>query len=93
MWKDAVLSAKGQVTVPKEIRDALGIQANDKIVFTIEDGRLILTPKNVDFADLAGFLGSPPNGPATLDEIEDTIASAASHSASQPLKKLKGHAA
>jgi antitoxin PrlF len=93
MWKDAVLSAKGQVTVPKEIRDALGMQANDKIVLTIEDGRLILTPKNVNFSDLAGFLGSPPNGPATLDEIEDTIASAASQGASEPLKKLKGQAA
>ena len=93
MWKDAVLSAKGQVTVPKEIRDALGMQANDKIVLTIEDGRLILTPKNVNFSDLAGLLGSPPNGPATLDEIEDTIASAASESVAEPLKKLKGQAA
>lgn len=93
MWKGATLSAKGQITLPKEIRDALGIQPNDKIVFTIEDGRLILTPKNVNFADLAGFLGSPPNGPATLDEIEDTIASAASQSAAEPLKKLKGQAA
>jgi antitoxin PrlF len=93
MWKDAILSAKGQVTLPKDIRDVLGIQPNDKITFTIEGGRLILTPKNVNFSDLAGFLGSPPNGSATLDEIEDTIASAISQNASEPLKKLKGQAA
>lgn len=93
MWKDAILSAKGQVTLPKEIRDALGIQPNDIITFTIEDGRLILTPKNVNFSDLAGFLGSPPTGAATLDEIDETVASAASERASEPLKKLKGQAA
>ncbi len=93
MRKDAILSAKGQVTLPKEIRDVLGLRPNDKIVFTIEDGRLILTPKNVSFSDLAGFLGTPPNGPATLDEIEGTIASAGSQSASANLTTPKGQAA
>lgn len=93
MWRDAILSAKGQVTLPKDIRDVLGIQPNDKITITIEDGRLILTPKNVNFSDLAGFLGSPPNGSATLDEIEDTIGSAISQNASEPLKKPRGQAA
>lgn len=93
MRKDAIVSGKGQITLPKEIRDALGILPNDKIVFTIEDGRLILTPKNVSFSDLAGFLGSPPNGSATLDEIEETIASAASQSASESRKAFKGRTA
>lgn len=93
MRKDAILSAKGQVTLPKEIRDVLGLRPNDKIVFTIEDGRLILTPKNVSFSDLAGFLGTPPNGPATLDEIEETVASAGSRSASADLTTPKGQAA
>tara|TARA_R110002020_G_scaffold316361_10_gene531570 strand:+ start:9543 stop:9824 length:282 start_codon:yes stop_codon:yes gene_type:complete len=93
MRKDAVLSAKGQITLPKEIRDALAIRPNDTVIFTVEDGRLILTPKNVSFSDLAGFLGSPPNGPATLDEIEEAIASAAAQNASEPRKAFKGQAA
>jgi len=47
----------------------------------------------MSFSDLAGFLGAPPNGPATLDEIDEAIASAASETASRPLKALKGQAA
>jgi len=93
MRKEIVLSEKGQITLPKDIREALGLKPNDTFMFTLEDGRLILTPKNMSFSDLAGFLGAPPNGPATLDEIDEAIASAASETASRPLKALKGQAA
>ncbi|MBU4530772.1 MAG: AbrB/MazE/SpoVT family DNA-binding domain-containing protein [Hoeflea sp.] len=93
MRKEIVLSEKGQITLPKDIRDAVGLKPNDKVMFTVDDGRLILTPKTLSFSDLAGFLGSPPNGPATLDEIEETIASAASETALKPRKTSKGQAA
>ena len=93
MWKDAILSSKGQITLPKDMRDALGLEPNDTLMLTVDDGRLILTPKNVKFSDLAGFLGAPPNGPATLEEIEETIASATSESAVASLNARKGKAA
>jgi antitoxin PrlF len=32
------LTSKGQVTIPKEIRDELGLKPSDKIVFSLEDG-------------------------------------------------------
>jgi antitoxin PrlF len=32
------LTSKGQVTIPKEIRDTLGLKPNDKIQFFIENG-------------------------------------------------------
>lgn len=93
MWKDAVLSPKGQITLPKDVREALGLKPNDKLILTLDEGRLILTPKNVEFSDLAGFLGAPPNGPATLEEIDETIAGAASESASASPIGRKGEAA
>lgn len=93
MWKDAILSSKGQITLPKDVREALGLEPNDRLILTIDEGRLILTPKNVEFSDLAGFLGTPPNGRATLEEIDETIASATSESAVASLNALKGKAA
>jgi len=71
--EEATLTSKGQVTVPKAIRDKLGLRLGDTIVYTLTDDGVVLTPKCVDFADLAGYLGRPPNGPATLAEIDETI--------------------
>ena len=40
----ATVTAKGQVTIPKAIRRALGIRERDCLLFRIEEGRLVLTP-------------------------------------------------
>lgn len=36
------LSRKGQVTVPKEVRESIGLKAGDLVAYEIEDGRIIL---------------------------------------------------
>lgn len=36
---DAKLSSKGQIVIPKEIRDQLGLKAGDKVKLEILDGR------------------------------------------------------
>ena len=38
MTRATTLTSKGQVTVPKEVRDKLGLQPHDKITFVAEDG-------------------------------------------------------
>jgi antitoxin PrlF len=35
------ISEKGQITVPKPLRERLGIRAGDQLEFSEEDGRLI----------------------------------------------------
>lgn len=35
MTTDATLNSKGQITIPKEIRDELGMKPGDKIIFTL----------------------------------------------------------
>lgn len=76
VW-EATISPKGQVTIPKEMREALDLRPGDQLIYSVVDGEVIITPKNVDFKDLAGLLGSPPNGPATLDEIDAAVLKAA----------------
>jgi AbrB family looped-hinge helix DNA binding protein len=76
VW-EATLSAKGQVTIPKEMREALNLRPGDQLIYSVIDGEVIVTPKNIDLKDLAGFLGDPPNGPATLEEIDSAVVDAA----------------
>ena len=37
MWLSTVTS-KGQLTVPKEMRERFGIRDRDRVIFTVEDG-------------------------------------------------------
>lgn len=48
---------KGQVVLPKEFRDVLGINPGDRVVFDIQDGKVVLTPVPVrTTSDLLGIL-------------------------------------
>lgn len=52
----STLTAKGQTTVPKTVRQALGVESGDKIVFRVENGRVTLSSPTVEHRDPA--LGS-----------------------------------
>lgn len=54
----ARVTSKGQVTVPKAVRDALGIEAGDQIVFRVE-GRHAVLARTPDFLELAGSIPVP----------------------------------
>lgn len=76
MGAEATLTSKGQLTIPKDVRDMLALKPGDTIAWTVVDSRLIGTPRNLVFSDLAGFLGDPPGGPATLEEIDKAVRNA-----------------
>ena len=44
--KEAVLSSKGQITVPKAIREILHVENGDSLVFYIEDDEVKITSTN-----------------------------------------------
>ncbi len=54
----AKITSKGQVTVPKVVRDALGIREGDEVVFRVEGNRAVLA-RTPDFLDLAGSVRVP----------------------------------
>lgn len=51
----ATMSSKGQLTVPKEIRDSLGLKEGTKFAVTIENGNVVARPKNRSIMELAGY--------------------------------------
>ncbi len=57
MDAEAALTSKGQTTIPKEIRDRLGMQPGDRLTFTLmPDGTVQLRVKNKSVLALAGRL-------------------------------------
>ena len=40
------VTSKGQVTIPRDLRELTGIEANSEVIFSIEGGKLVLSPKN-----------------------------------------------
>ncbi len=41
------VTSKGQVTIPRDLRELAGIEPNSEVVFIIENGRLVVEPKGV----------------------------------------------
>jgi len=57
MNNDATLTSKGQTTIPKSIRDGLGMKAGDRMSFTLmPDGVVVMRVKNKSITELAGLL-------------------------------------
>ena len=54
----AKVTSKGQITIPKEVREALGITEGDQIVFRVEQHRALLA-KTPNLIDLAGTVDVP----------------------------------
>ncbi|TAL77080.1 MAG: AbrB/MazE/SpoVT family DNA-binding domain-containing protein [Burkholderiaceae bacterium] len=53
MTDTATLHADGRVTVPREIRAALGLLPGDKLAFTLHgNGDLVMRKANIDLADI-----------------------------------------
>jgi len=72
------LSSKGQVTIPQEIRNRLGVAAGDRIDFVPDEGQIVIRPSrnNPDpFAKQVGILGPFPGGEAGIKEWIDDIRS------------------
>lgn len=76
---EATITSKGQVTIPKSVRDELHLQPGDRVDFMVEaDGRATMRPRKRSIRELAGSLRRRGRKPATLEEMQQAIEAGAS---------------
>ena len=65
----AKITSKGQVTIPRSVREALALQAGDELLFRVECSRALMA-KTPDFLELAGTVSVPAGKRGTpWDEV------------------------
>lgn len=74
----ATLTRKGQLTLPKEIRDRLCLGAGSRLDFSIdESGIIVARPVSTTALGLAGVLRRPGRKPVSLKAMQDAVEAAA----------------
>ena len=70
------VTAKGQITLRKEVLKHLGVQPGDKLnVDLLKDGRMQIRPKRGTSAEtIFGMLAKPGMSPLSIDELKETAA-------------------
>lgn len=72
----ATITSKGQVTVPKPIRDRLKLKPGDRIDFVLDAGDEVrVVPVTASVKQLKGMVPKPKR-PVTLQQMDDAITSA-----------------
>lgn len=66
------VTSKGQVTLPKALRDKLHLSAGDRIEFVIDDDGARMVVKRTSVTRLKGLL-PPPDHAVSLEEMERAI--------------------
>ncbi len=73
-----IVSDRGQITIPEEIRDYLKLNAGSKIEFVIdEQGQVKIIPLKFSVEDLSGILHYPGIEKVTIEDMENAIQEAA----------------
>ena len=69
----AIITSKGQITIPQEIRDALGLERGDRVSFRSRaDGVVELVPERIDLLSLKASL-KPRRRGVSIDAMEQAI--------------------
>jgi AbrB family looped-hinge helix DNA binding protein len=70
----STMTSKGQITVPKPIRDALQLEIGDRVQFRLrDDGVVEMLPETGDLSALFGMLTPPKSKRVTIEEMKWAI--------------------
>ena len=70
----ATITTKGQVTIPKEVREALNLHSGDKIeILVTENGEAVIRPISKKVDDLFCSLKKPNQKVVSVEEMNQAI--------------------
>ena len=68
----ATVTSKGQITLPKSVRDRLGIEAGDRLEFVESDQGFLVVAATRDIRSLKGITGRPKK-PVSIEDMNSAI--------------------
>lgn len=80
---DSVMTRKGQVTIPKAIRDRLGMKEGEKVLFVMRGEEVVLKVVKGTILDLRGSV-QPSARPEDFENIRQSVKQTVT-------KKVAGH--
>ena len=70
----ATLTSKGQVTIPKTVRDSLKIKSGDKVEFVVTENReALIRPVTMNVDDVFGKLHDDKRKPVSVEKMDAAI--------------------
>ncbi|MEN6626106.1 MAG: type II toxin-antitoxin system PrlF family antitoxin [Candidatus Sumerlaeia bacterium] len=73
----ATITTKGQITIPKDVRERLGLRTGDKVNFKIRpDGSACMQPVTLRPEDVFGMLKGRSRVRATIRQMDENLAEA-----------------
>lgn len=71
--QESTITTKGQTTLPRDVRQALALQAGDRLRYLILDGGEVRLMRSRPVATLAGLLRRDGAEPVTIQDMKDAI--------------------
>ena len=68
----ATLTSKGQITLPKSVRERLGVETGDRLEFIESEQGFLVVAATRDIRSLKGIVGRPKK-PVTIDDMNEAI--------------------
>lgn len=67
--KTATISSKGQIVLPREVRERLGVGQGDEVEFVMDDQGIHLRPHREEENPFVKWIGALPQGEETTEEF------------------------
>ncbi len=81
----ATMTSKGQITIPRPVRAALGLDSGDRIEFVeLGKGQFAIVAATRSVQELKGLFRGKRSKPATIEEMNAAIARRASSPGNRP---------
>ena len=70
----AILTSKGQMTVPKEVRKALNLKPSEKVIIVVEGNQAVIKPLKGNILDIGGSIKIPDKEkPVNFHKVREEV--------------------
>lgn len=70
----SILTSKGQMTIPKEVRNALNLKPSEKVIIVVEGNHAVIKPLRGNIMDIGGSIRIPDRDkPVDFHKVREEV--------------------